>query len=91
MEKATKKAPHNIRGTSMDDSNACNYCVSALDCMVQHINTFLKQARNEQIADFGQPCTECMHRNECKFDWLSKMQPVLQRSNVKINLVRKEH
>ena len=27
----------------------------------------------------------------CKFDWLSKMQPVLQRSNVKINLVRKEH
>lgn len=63
----------------------------AIDCIVQHINSFLKQARNKEKADFGKPCAECIYRNECNFEWISKMQPVIQRSNVKITLVRKEH
>lgn len=65
--------------------------IEAADCIAQHINSFINQTRKGQEADFGQPCADCMYRGECKFDWLSKMQPVLKYSNVKVKLVRTEH
>lgn len=56
-----------------------------IDCALQHIKTFREQALREEIADFGEPCQNCIHRKSCKFDWFSILSPLRCRSSVKIN------
>ena len=34
----------------------------ANDCALQHIKTFRDQAAKGVIADFGEPCQDCIHR-----------------------------
>lgn len=58
----------------------------AIDCMVQHIKVFLEQSKEKRQADFGEPCERCKYADNCNFDWLSVMKPILEQSNVKINL-----
>lgn len=58
----------------------------AIDCMVQNIKVFLEQATEKRQADFGEPCERCRYAGNCNFDWLSVMKPILEQSNVKINL-----
>ncbi len=64
---------------------------NAIDCMTQHIKIFIKQAGNGTIADFGEPCAECPHSNECNYKWISIMDPLLKHASIKINMVRSEH
>ena len=59
----------------------------ALDCMTRHIRTFLLQSSEGRTADYGEPCENCEKLKECNFDWLSIMDPLLERSKVKINMV----
>lgn len=61
----------------------------AIECMAQHIRTFLLQSWEGRKADYGEPCESCKKIKECNFDWLSIMDPLLKKSNVKINAVRK--
>ena len=56
------------------------------DCVVQHINAFLRQSTDKRVADFGEPCADCVHVKECKFSWLTKMQPIIQMSDIPIQL-----
>lgn len=63
----------------------------ALDCMVQHIGTFMKQSSREKEADFGEPCIKCDYNKECNFNWPSKMSPLLNQSNVKISMALVEN
>lgn len=59
----------------------------ALDCMTRHIRAFLLQSSEGRKADYGEPCENCEKIKECNFDWLSIMDPLLERSKVKINMV----
>lgn len=58
----------------------------ALDCMVQHLRSFCYQARNEETADFGLPCVECIQNGKCNHDWITHMNPLLHQSNIKIRM-----
>ena len=62
----------------------------ALDCMVQHINTFFGQSAERKTADYGEPCKKCKYVKECKLDWISTMHPLLKKSSVKISVVHPE-
>ena len=62
----------------------------ANDCALQHIKAFQEQALKGTIADFGEPCQNCIYREGCKFDWFSIMSPLRKRSNVKISMVVQE-
>lgn len=62
----------------------------ALDCMVQHINTFFSQSAERKTADYGEPCEKCKYIKACKLDWLSTMHPLLKKSSVKISVVHPE-
>ena len=59
----------------------------ALDCMTRHIRAFLLQSSAGRKADYGERCENCEKIKECNFDWLSIMDPLLERSKVKINMV----
>lgn len=58
----------------------------ALNCMAEHIKSFCYQARNGETADFGKPCTQCSKRGDCDYDWISRMDPLLRQSSVKISM-----
>ena len=62
----------------------------ALDCMVQHINTFFSQSAERKTADYGEPCKKCKYDKKCRLDWLSVMHPLLKKSSVKISMVHSE-
>jgi len=62
----------------------------ANDCALQHIQTFREQALKGAIADFGEPCQNCIHREACKFDWFSILSPLRNCSNVKISMAVQE-
>lgn len=62
----------------------------ACDCALQHIKVFREQAVKGAIADFGEPCQKCVHREICKFDWFSILSPIRDHSNVKISMVVQE-
>ena len=68
----------------------CENSQQALDCMVQHIGTFLNQATERKTADYGEPCEKCKYIKACKLDWLSTMHPLLKESSVKISVVHPE-
>ncbi len=59
----------------------------ANDCALQHIKFFREQALKEAMADFGEPCQTCIHRQTCNFDWLSILTPLRNESDVKIKVV----
>lgn len=58
----------------------------AINCAMQHIKTFLNQARAGSPADFAQPCAECKMSSHCDYDWLHKMKPLLEVSDVYISM-----
>ena len=61
--------------------------IQSIDCVLQHVKSFRKQALKKEQADFGEPCAECIHVNECVgFDWLEKWEPLLEMSNVEITV-----
>jgi hypothetical protein len=62
----------------------------SIDCITQHIKMFHQQAVENRVADFGEPCCNCMYREKCNYNWLSKMNPVLSQSNVKISMLIRE-
>ncbi len=59
----------------------------AINCVAQHIYIFFNQSAGEKKADFGEPCETCKYAETCEFDWLSKMQPLLDLSDIRISLV----
>lgn len=68
-----------------------NIDIQSIDCVLQHAKCLRKQALKGERADFGEPCAECIHREECGFDWFGKMRPLLDLSNVTIPLCSSEH
>ena len=59
----------------------------AINCVAQHICIFLNQSAGEKKADLGEPCETCRYVETCNFDWISKMKPLLELSDIRINLV----
>lgn len=62
----------------------------ACDCALQHIKAFQEQAAEGAVADFGEPCQNCIHREACKFNWFSILSPIRSHSNVKISMAVQE-
>ncbi len=60
--------------------------VRANDCALQHIKVFREQALKGVIADFGEPCKDCIYRDKCKFEWFSVLSPLCEHSNIKIRM-----
>lgn len=60
--------------------------IKTIDCMVQHLQTFFDQSGERRRADFAEPCALCKHGEECKYDWIKTMHPVLHQSNVKFTV-----
>lgn len=63
----------------------------AIDCAMQHIKTFSEQSAGEVIADFGEPCQNCPYTGDCKYDWLSIMEPLLAKSAIRISVAYPGH
>lgn len=62
---------------------------NAIDCATQHIRTFLAQGTNRVVADLGEVCTCCPLRKNgrcTEFDWLKKLDPILNQSTVKLSV-----
>ena len=68
-----------------------NISQETIDCIAQHIKAFHEQDACEKKADFGEPCATCKHVKECGFDWLTKMKPLLDKSDVTIQLYYSGH
>ena len=68
-----------------------NITQETIDCLVQHIKAFHEQDACKKTADFGEPCATCKHVKECGFDWLAKMKPVLNKSDVTIQICYSGH
>lgn len=60
------------------------FSIETIDCVVRHVNALLEQSNHDRMADFGEPCANCEYAETCRFDWFNKMQPLLEKSNVKI-------
>lgn len=60
----------------------------ANNCALQHIQTFLDQACEGVIADFGEPCENCIHSRDCNFDWFSILHPLRNHTDIKLRLGR---
>lgn len=60
--------------------------VETADCVIRHMNAFIRQCHEERAADFGEPCAYCRHSESCGYDWLARMQPLLDVSNEEIQL-----
>ena len=85
VEKLSEKIKEAIEKMKKKDAPRIKEQV-AIDCMVQNIKVFLEQSTEKRQADFGEPCERCRYAGNCNFDWLSVMKPILEQSNVKINL-----
>ncbi|MDE6052186.1 MAG: hypothetical protein K2G55_00185 [Lachnospiraceae bacterium] len=55
-------------------------------CAAQHIKTFYKQCAKEEVADWGEPCSDCINIGTCNMDWLAKLKPLFEESGVPIRL-----
>lgn len=60
-------------------------------CAAQHIKTFFKQCARGEIADWGEPCSDCINIETCNLDWLAKLKPLFKESGVPIRLGYAEH
>ena len=57
-----------------------------INCAIQHIATFYKQADKEEQADFGEPCANCPVVNECdSFNWIANLKPLFVKTEITIN------
>lgn len=60
--------------------------IETIDCVIQHMNALLRQSRQKEKADFGEPCTNCKHAlKTCQFDWFARMKPLIDEANTKIS------
>ena len=67
--------------------NKNNIDIQSIDCVLQHAKFLRSQAIKKQLADFSEPCANCIHAKECVgFDWLEKWEPLLEMSNVEITV-----
>lgn len=58
-----------------------------IDCIAQHLKVFHEQAVFDKTADFGEPCSTCSHAmKECKLEWLTRMEPLFDRTDIQIRL-----
>lgn len=53
-------------------------------CIVQHFVTFYEQAKADIVADFGKPCAKCKKVENCDWDWLTKVRPIIEKTGVKL-------
>lgn len=59
----------------------------SIDCIAQHLKIFHEQAAFDRTADFGEPCGSCPHvMKECRMDWLTRMKPLFDRTDIQIRL-----
>ncbi len=58
-----------------------------INCACRHIAVFRNQSIKKETADFGKPCVGCEEANECNYDWLNKMMPLFDKSDIKISMV----
>ena len=59
----------------------------SIDCIAQHLKVFHEQAVLDKTADFGEPCSTCPHvMKECRLDWLTRMRPLFDRTDIQIRL-----
>lgn len=68
------------------NQNNIKFEQQTIDCIAQHIKTFHEQSKQQIIADFGEPCTNCEYGKICNLDWLAKMKPLFEKSDVMIKL-----
>lgn len=73
---------------STNDNNTDIKMQEAVDCIMQHFKTFYEQAINNEIASFAEPCKKCTKLGKCKCSWLTKLEPLFEKSNIKLNMAR---
>lgn len=56
-------------------------------CAMRHIKAYHRQYSMGEKVDFAEPCNECALNGTCEFDWLDKLYPLSDRSNISIQLV----
>lgn len=71
-----------------NDNNTDIKMQEAVDCIMQHFKIFYEQANNSEIASFTEPCKKCANLDECKCSWLTKLEPLFEKSNIKLNMAR---
>ena len=60
-------------------------------CIARHIKAYHRQCFDREIADFGEPCSDCEFCKTCKFDWFARMKPLFENTNITIQLGRQGH
>lgn len=60
-------------------------------CIARHIKAYHRQCFDREIADFGEPCSDCEFYKTCKFDWFARMKPLFENTNITIQLGRQGH
>lgn len=56
-----------------------------LYCMAWHLQSFLEDAKNDAIADFGKPCETCKYARRCDFDFYSKTAELTKLTGVRFS------
>ena len=60
-------------------------------CFCQHIKAYFRQCTDGEIADWGEPCVDCKCAETCRFDWLTHMKPLFEKTDIPIRLGRVGH
>lgn len=60
------------------------------DCAMRHIIIFQKQTLERRQADLAEPCQNCKHASECKYDWFRQISNALPKATEKITLIHRE-
>lgn len=63
-----------------------NIGIKTIECAMQHIKIFHAQACKEKRADFAEPCSLCKYAANCDLDWMGNLAPLLDASNITIQL-----
>lgn len=61
----------------------------AADCMVRHLAAYHRQSMNNMEANFGTPCSKCQAAEECGFNFIERMEPLLELSDESFTVIRK--
>lgn len=65
-----------------------------IDCVAAHIKAYHEQGKYNEIADLGKACEICKRKESCYetnafgFDWLGIMSPILEKSDLKLSMIR---
>lgn len=62
----------------------------SLYCMAKHFKAFYEQCCNDEVANFGKPCTDCKISEKCKGRWMERILPLLDDVGVSINIQQQE-